>query len=256
MKQKTVNAVISALAIILMWAVWISAYFIVNNDYILPSVSDTFAQMGGLFASAQFWRSFGMTLWRTFYAWVIACLAAAVFATASAVSNVACRLVAPFVAALRVLPTMAVTLMLLVWTSPKVAPVIVAFMMLFPLVYTQITAAYKGIDKGLIEMADVYRVSKKDRIFKIYLPQMLPPVLAQTGANFSLTLKVMVSAEVMSATFTSLGGMINDASMYLQVAEMFALTIIVIVVGGVMEYLLGKLALITRRWSGGAKEAK
>ena len=40
--------------------------------------------------------------------------------------------------------------------------------------------------------------------------------------------------------------------MYLMVAEMFALTIAVLVFGGVCEYALGKLTKITDRWNKGA----
>ena len=83
-------------------------------------------------------------------------------------------------------------------------------------------------------------------------PAAAAPLLAQAGADFSLALKVMVSAEVIAGTYTSLGGMINEASMYLMVAEMFALTIVALVFGGVCEYALGKLTKITDRWNKGA----
>lgn len=80
---------------------------------------------------------------------------------------------------------------------------------------------------------------------------MLPSVLAQTGANISLALKVIISAEVLSSTFRSLGGMINDANMFLRTSQMFALTITVLVAGGLIEWSFGKLARITDKWTGG-----
>lgn len=235
-----------------MWAVWVAAYLIVNNEYVVPSFTDTAAAIWALLCSGRFWASFGMTALRVLLAWLAAFALAAVCAALSAASGGFRRFVAPIVGVLRALPTMAFTLMLLIWTSPRVAPVIVALMMLFPLTYSQMTAAYSAVDGGLIEMAKVYGVSKKDRVMKIYLPQTLPPVLAQAGADFSLALKVMVSAEVIAGTYTSLGGMINEASMYLMVAEMFALTIVALVFGGVCEYALGKLTKITDRWNKGA----
>ena len=252
MKQKTKNAVISAFAVLCMWAVWVAAYLIVNNEYVVPSFTDTAAAIWALLCSGRFWASFGMTALRVLLAWLASFALAAVCAALSAASGGFRRFVAPIVGVLRALPTMAFTLMLLIWTSPRVAPVIVALMMLFPLTYSQMTAAYSAVDGGLIEMAKVYGVSKKDRVMKIYLPQTLPPVLAQAGADFSLALKVMVSAEVIAGTYTSLGGMINEASMYLMVAEMFALTIAVLVFGGVCECALGKLTKITDRWNKGA----
>ena len=122
---------------------------------------------------------------------------------------------------------------------------------LFPLTYAQLMAAYRGIDPKLFEMARVYRVAKKDVLFRICVPQMLPSVFAQAGANLSLAVKVMVSAEVLAGTFLSIGGMMQDAAVYLQIADMFALTIVMLAVGGLLEFALGNLNRITDRWSKG-----
>ena len=146
---------------------------------------------------------------------------------------------------------MAITLMLLIWTTPRTAPLIVAFLMLFPLTYAQLMAAYRGIDPKLFEMARVYRIGRRDVLFRICVPQMLPSVFAQAGANLSLSLKVMISAEVLASTFRSIGGMMQDASVYLQIADMFALTIVMLAAGGLLEFALGNLSRITDRWTAG-----
>ena len=80
---------------------------------------------------------------------------------------------------------------------------------------------------------------------------MLPAVFSQAGANLSLSLKVTISAEVLVSSFSSIGGMMHDAALNLQVAEMFALTILALIVGGVFEFALGFLTRITDRWKGG-----
>ena len=156
-----------------------------------------------------------------------------------------------FVLVLRVIPTLAVTLMLLLWSTPHQAPVIVVFLMLFPISYAQLSAALRGIDAQLAEMAQVYGVSLRDRIFRIYIPQMLPALFAQAGANLSLALKVAVSAEVLAYTYVSIGGMMQTANSFLEIARMFALTISIIVLGGLLEFALGFLTRITDRWKGG-----
>ena len=250
-KDKKLNYLFSALAVVVMWAAWLIAHAAVRNEYIIPSFSDTVASIGAQFISATFWSSFALTLWRTVYAWLLAFALAALFASLSALSDRFNRFFAPFAAALRALPTMAVTLMLLIWTTPRIAPVIVALMMLLPLTYTQLMAAYRGIDAKLIEMAGVYRLRKRDKLFCIYIPQMMPDVFAQAGANLSLTLKVMISAEVLSSTFRSVGGMMHEAAMYSQMSELFAITIVMLFVGGLLEFALGKLTLITDRWKKG-----
>ncbi len=250
-RDKKLNYLFSVLAVAVMWAVWLIAHAIVRNEYIIPSFSDTIASIGAQLISSRFWLSFALTVWRTIYAWLLAFVLAVIFASLSALSMRFYRFFAPFIGVLRSLPTMAVTLMLLIWTTPRIAPVIVALMMLLPLTYTQLITAYKGIDPKLIEMADVYRLDKKTRLVHIYIPQMMPGIFAQAGANLSLTLKVMISAEVLSSTFRSIGGMMHDAAMYSQMAEMFAITIVMLIVGGLLEFLLGLLTRITDRWTKG-----
>ena len=251
-KNRIINVCLSAGAIVCMWAVWLIACAVVNDGYVIPSFPDTAERFFALLGSGGFWLSFAKSLGRTALSWAVSLLAAAALAFACAAFPRARAFAAPFVAVFRTVPTMAITLMLLIWSSPRVAPVIVGFLMLFPITYSQMMAAVDGMDAGLAQMADVYGISAGERLFKIYIPQILPPVLAQVGANFSLTLKVIISAEVMCSTFDSLGGMIHQSNVFLDTAQMFALTICALLAGGLLQWALSKLALITRRRGGSA----
>lgn len=247
--SKLYNLIISAAAIAAMWLVWLIAFFCVGNDYVVPSVGDTINEMFALFASSSYWLAFGMTMARTVLSFVIACILSAALAACSVAFSGARSFIQPFVNFFRTLPVMAVTLMLLIWTSRAVAPVIVCILTLGPITYAQFMAAYDGIDRGLLEMARVYRLSRTKCIFSICIPQMMPPVFSQAGADISLALKVTVSAEVLSSTFHSMGNLINDASLFLNTAEMFALTLTVLIAGGIVEWLFGNLRRIPARWA-------
>ncbi len=246
------NYLFSVLAVAVMWGVWVAAYFAVGNEYVVPSFTETMRELGALFASGTFWESFGGTLWRTVAGWLLAFAFAVLFAAAGVASKKFRSFFAPFVSVFRTLPTMAITLMLLIWSTPLVAPVIVTFLMLFPVTYAQLMAVYGEIDPQLFEMARVYGVPRREVLCKIAVPGMLPAVFSQAGPNLSLSLKVTISAEVLVSTFRSLGGMMHEAANYLQVAEMFALTILALLVGGLFEFALHFLTRITARWKGGA----
>lgn len=253
---KKLNIAFSVLAVLVMWAAWLIGYYTVRNDYVIPSFIDTVKGIGRNLADGQFWAAFGNTLLRTLYSWAVAFAASLICLSLSALSDKFRRFIAPFVSVLRTLPTMAITLMLLIWTSPKVAPTFVAFLMIFPLSYTQLCASFSGIDRKLIEMADVYRVGRWDKLRKIYIPLMLPGIFAQTGANISLTLKVMISAEVLAGTFGSVGGLMYTASMYSRMDELFAVTILMLAAGGLIEFALGNLTRITDVWTKGRRKNK
>ncbi len=250
------NLIISVCAIAAMWLVWLIAWVVTDDGFVVPSVGDTLSSLVSLLGTTSFWAAFGMTLVRSVIAWLISLALAAALSSVSAAFTVARRFIAPFIAVFRTVPTMAITLMLLIWSSPRVAPAIVSVLMVFPLSYNQMMAAFDGADSGLAEMAILYGVPLKDRLFKIYIPQMLPPLLSQVGANLSLTLKVMISAEVLCSTFNSLGGLIYQSNVLLDTAQMFALTISALVAGGVLEWALSKLVMLTDKWTGRRGGAK
>ena len=233
-----------------MWLVWIIAYYAVGNDYIVPSFQDTFVSLFKCFAEGNFWLSFLTTLLRTAIAFIISFALAAVCAAISRVSSVFKWLIEPIITVLRTLPTLAVLLLILIWTNANAAPVIVTVLMLFPAIYVQFTAAISAVDDGLLQMAEVYNISKKDRLLKIYLPMVSPEIFSQVGANISLGLKVTVSAEVMANTYTSLGGLMQNARSFLEMPRLAALTLITVVIGLIVEIAFAQLNRINAKWRG------
>lgn len=252
-KERKLNIICGAVSFVLMWLVWIIAYYSVKNDYIIPSFTDTFAAFFNYFADGAFWAAFFMTLLRTVEAFAISFVLAAACAALSAVSKIFKALLKPVVALLRTLPTLAVILLLLVWTNARVAPVIVAILVLFPMIYAQFNAAIEGLDSGLWEMAEVYGVTRRDRLFKMCLPQISPAVFSQTGANVSLGLKLMVSAEVLASTFKSLGGMMQEARAFVEMPRLAALTVAAVLLGLALDIAFSQLKRLNGKWyKGGA----
>ena len=250
------NMLFSVAAIAVMWAAWIIAAAAVKNEYVVPSFVQTIRAVWVQLCDAYFWQSFAFTLLRSFSGWLLAFVCAVVFVAVGALSVGARKFIEPFVRVFRTLPTMAITLMLLLWSSPRIAPIVVTFLMLFPISYSQLSAAYYGVDPKLKEMTEVYGVSKKDMLLRVCIPQMMPSLFVQAGPNLSLSLKVTVSAEVLSFTFGSLGGIMQDASIYSDMPKMFAVTLILLIVGAALEFTLGFLTKISDRWLYGRSGSK
>ena len=248
-KKRKLNIICSIAAIVMMVIVWIIAYYSVKNDYVVPSFSDTLSSLCGCLKSGVFWIAFFNTFGRTLLAFIISFVLAGCLAALSIISKAFSAFINPIMVFLRTLPTLAVILILLIWTSPKTAPVIVTALVLFPMIYAQITAAFGGIDRGLTEMAKVYKLSNRDKLFNIYLPSVTPNVLAQTGADISLGIKVMISAEVLANTYRSLGGLMQNARLYLEMPRLAALTLAAVILGLVVEFAFSQFERITFKWS-------
>lgn len=238
----------SALALVALVACWTIAYAVIGNDYILPSVWETLVAAGGLFAQGRFYLAVGNTLLRTVIAFAI-----------STVLGIACALLsfriswvrsffAPVISVMRTVPTMAITLALLIWTTPRVAPVLITLLVLFPAMYAAALASFDSVYVEYGQLTQVYKVSLRRRIFQMYLPLSAPTFFSQSGAMLSMGLKITVSAEVLAHTYTSLGGMMQDVQLMVQMPELLALTVVAITLGFLLEGLCALIVRYCVRW--------
>ena len=239
----------SAAGFAALWLLWIISCYSVKNSYIIPSVKDTFSAMGKLMGGGAFWRAFGNTLLRTFLAFLISFVLGVSLAVLAANIKGVRAFLAPVVSVLRTVPTLAVVLLLLIWTSPATAPVVVASLVLFPAVYASALSHLVSAVEKFGAFTRAYQVGAARKIFKLYLPVTAPAVLTEGGASFSLGLKITVSGEVLAATFRSLGGMMQEAqSVYLDTPRLFALTIITVLAGFLLEGACVLVKKLVVRW--------
>lgn len=236
-----------AAALLALLSLWIIAYFAAANEYLVPSPKDTFRETVALLKEKAFYTAFFETFLRCLTAFIISFICAVCAAVAAYLSKPIEKIAAVFVSALRSLPTMAIILLILVWSSPKKAPVIVAFLALFPMLYTGVLSAFCSIDVRYKKVCDVYAVPLYKRFFSMYFPLVLPQVIREGAGGLSFSIKLVVSAEIMANTFKSLGGMLQEAKTYLELPRLFALTLIVVLTGLITETLGNALAALSER---------
>ena len=234
-------------AMIFLAMVWSYLYFATGNELLVPSVSDSVLKMGELLSNPSFWLGLGMSLLRALFAFIISFLFALVLGIIAYLSPLFARFFAPVVSVFRSLPVLAVMLILLSVLGAGEAPVAVAFLSLFPMLYTAILSAFSEIDKEVVEISRVHGASIWHCIFGIYLPLSAPYILREVGASLAFSLKVIVSAEVLANTAKSLGGMMQEAKIYAEMPQLFALVFFTFLVGLLMELSVGLLANLVEK---------
>ena len=247
--KKTVlkNCIAWAAATVALIGVWLIAYYAVGNSLLVPSFSDCMQKLGELFVSNVFWMSFFMTLKRVLIAFLIAFVFSAIFAIIAYLLPWFSVFFAPIVSVLRSMPVLGVLLIILVWSGADTAPIIVAFLSLFPMLYAGFGASLMGVDKRLVEMSHVYQVPIWRQIWLLYIPSAAPMALRETTAALSFCVKLVVSAEVLANTWKSLGGMMQEAKLYLDMPLLFALVCITFLTGLLLETIGGAIAAWVER---------
>lgn len=251
--MKKLNFLYSLAAIALMWVVWLIAAAAVKNEYLIAPVGASVKEFFALFESAFFWRALGHTFARTVVAFLISFVLALACACLAVAFKPFAAFMRPVTAFFRSLPTMAVLLLILVWLTPRTAPVAVAMLVLFPMIYTQLSEGIAGVDGELLQMAKVYKIPLRRRLTCIYLPHLAPLALEQTGAGLSFGLKLIISAEVMASTRTALGGMLSEAQAYINLPKMAALTLAAVVLGILIEIVFRVIAGLSFGWKRAVK---
>ena len=246
--DKKFNIVYSLLAVLLMWAVWLIVGAAVNNEFYVAPFTPSAREFFALFAKAFFWKALAHTLLRTLACFAISFALALACACLAALFAPFAAFMRPQVALFRSLPTMAVLLLIIVWLTPRTAPVAVAMMVLFPMIYSQLYEGISGVDGGLLDMAKVYRLSKTEKLKYIYLPHIMPSIVENTGVNISFGLKLIISAEVMASTYTALGGMMSEAQNYYNLPRLAALTLVAVIFGIAIELAFRALSQSLFKW--------
>lgn len=222
-------------------AVWAIAAKAGDNEFILPSPLSALKKTGEILTDKTVYVAFGNTLLRTLEAWAISLVVAAALAVAGKFFPPIGRFLSPLVSVVRALPTMSVVLLLVIWTNARTAPVVVAILVVMPTFYAALRAAIDSVDPLLLETCRVYGVPKRRIFAQVYLPCVIRASALPISSSLSLTLKLMVAAEVLASTARSLGGLMQMSRIYYETAELMALTVLTIVVALALETALYRI---------------
>jgi NitT/TauT family transport system permease protein len=103
------------------------------------------------------------------------------------------------------------------------------------------------MDAQLLEMARLFRLPLWRRLRRLYIPGLIPPFLSACSVGVGLAWKSGVAAEVISYSRFSIGGELKAGQTYLETADVFVWTIVVIILSLLIERLLTDLFQLLNR---------
>ena len=238
--KKHIFFIISLVAVIIILAVWEVAALIIALPIVLPTFSSVFIALLNLFASGETYLTILFTLIRCLIGYLIAFILGVIIGISAGRVKEFAAFMSPIVTVMKSVPVVAVTLIISVWISSYVLPVIVGFILVFPVIYTQIKTATENIDPTLIDvMKDMGGGFCKD-FFRIYVPMILPYGLAGISATFGMNVKAVISAELLAYAKGSIGYAIYyaKADFLNEMPALFAWAAIAILLSAIFEIVL------------------
>ncbi len=109
------------------------------------------------------------------------------------------------------------------------APIFTTFMITLPVVASNLVEGVENVDRRLLEMGDVYRLSGRQKFTAIVVPSTLPYLVAGMKVGFGLALKVSVVAEIFGVT-SGIGYIMNYSREILATQMVFVWALVMILV--------------------------
>ncbi len=234
MKKKIKKAVI-----LLIWLLlWQLAAFLADNPIYFASPYETVKELAVKLQEAAFWQSVGGSLLRILSGFLAAFLLAFLLAFVSHRYLWLKEFLSPFVTFLKSVPVTAVVVILLIWWGPRYLVLCISLMVVFPNIYSNMMTGLEHADKGLLEMAAVFKLRRTDTFLWIYRPAYLPYLHSAAAVSLGLCFKSGIAAEIIGLPEFSIGERLYRDKIYLNTAGVFAWVIVILLLSALTERLV------------------
>jgi NitT/TauT family transport system permease protein len=232
---------LKSLLVLLFWlGVWQILHWMVGREVYIPSPKNVLITLGELVFLPRFWESVGASIVRVLAGLFLSIFVGSFFGVLAGINKHIYDLLYPLVLVIKSTPVLSFIIIALIWFSSSSVPIFIGFLMCFPVIWTNVSTSIHQVDKNLLEMARSYGVPKW-RVYKnIYFPSIFPYFLAGCITCLGLGWKVTVAAEVLSHPRNSIGSNLYSAKVYLDSSELFAWTLVVILLSLFFESVFAK----------------
>lgn len=233
---------VNGLPALLFWsAAWYLAAKVMDNPLLLPGPVQVLRCLGNLMVTGDFWQTTAVSIGRILLGVTSAVGLGCALAVATTSSPLLEVLIAPAMTAVQATPVASFTILVLIWLERDYVPVLICGMMVLPVVWNSVSTGIRVTDPQLLEMAKVYRLSKLQTLRRIWVPSVMPFFRTACVSSMGLGWKAGIAAEVLTVPKRSIGRMIADSKLYLMTEELFASTLVVIVLSLVLQKIMLRL---------------
>jgi sulfonate transport system permease protein len=168
---------------------------------LLPAPSAIGLTLYRLSATGDLWLHLGATIYLLILGFALGTIAGTLLGALTGASTLARQLLDPMIQGLRSVPSIAWVPLFILWLgifeSSKI--VLIAVGVFFP-VYLNLMIGIAQVDRKLIEVGRVHRLSRAALVWRILLPASLPAYITGLRGGLGLGWMFVVAAEMMGAS--------------------------------------------------------
>ena len=221
---------------IIFWIIiWELGSLFINNDILLPSPLEVLQVLGQLVQKSYFWLSVLSSVGRVLMGLALSIGIGIALGIIAGINKYVEELLNPLLITIKSTPIMSIIILALVWFKSTNVAIFTAILICFPIIYTNVVQGIKAVDIQLLQMAEIYKVKSKYIIKDIYIPSIKHYIISGILMCLGLGWKVSVTSEVLATPKFSIGLNLLSAKATLETAELFAWTVVVVLLSFAFE---------------------
>ncbi len=239
--QGKIKKILLRVGAILFWlGLWQIAATIVNKDLLIkiPTPLTTLSEFFVCVGEPQFWGAVINSMWHIVLGFALAAVLGLIFGMLSGNSRFFKTLFSPITHLIRAVPVAAFIFLAFIWMRSSVIPSFISFLMVFPIIWTQVEAGLYSVDNRLIEMARVMGMDTRGIIKHIKIPAVLPYFRTSCITGLGFAWKSGVAAEVICNPTGSIGALLSGAKSNIEYTRVFALVLTIVILSLILENII------------------
>ncbi len=134
----------------------------------------------------------------------------------------------PFMSAIRSVPVASFVVLSLFWFGTEKLSVFISFLMVLPIIYTNVLQGIKSIDEKMTQMAKVFKMPFFRRVKFLWLPSVKPFLISGSTVASGLAWKSGIAAEIIGVPTGSIGEALYESKIYLDTETLLAWTVMIV----------------------------
>ena len=234
--MKTLKKIGRTLLVAAFWlGVWALAAHKFGKPLLFPSPLSVLKTLEELLQTKEFYITTATSIGNILLGTLTAMIFAVVLVLLTSHVRFLRELIHPVMAVVKATPVASFIILMLLFLGPVKIPAFITFLIVLPIVWTNLDAGIQSIDPKLEEVTKMYRFSFKKRLRVLIFPSVKPYFLSACKTAIGLAWKAGVAAEIIAMPPRHIGTMIGEGKLYLLTTEMFAWTLTVILLSLTIE---------------------
>ena len=245
------NSIRRTLAVALALLVWQAGAMALDMHLLLVTPLEVVRRLFTLVGESGFWKTLLFSFSRIVLGFLLAFALGCLLGVLSGKWPLLETLLWPYVITIKTVPVASFIIISLIFFSARQLSTIISFLMVFPVIYSNVLEGIRSTDRELMEMAQVFRIGWWRRLGYIYLPHLKPFLFSACSVALGMSWKSGVAAEVIGVAAGSIGEKLYESKIYFLTEDLLAWTVVIVLVSVLFEKLFLRLMQAAfDRWEG------